>query len=313
MIDRMTMMMDAIKKPCVLRLKLIKNKTPDLIMFVFEGDDDYDFYFHALNLCGFDKPFSHINGSGKDQSVALYSELMEENSDHLANTYFFVDQDYSLFCHSSNNIITLPFYAIENPLSDEKVIRHFLTSTFKFDDKNKNILDAVMNNYTLAKESFYSEMREISIHLYMSRVLGLKVEFPCNEDVFDKINKDSVALKLNGIPEVKERLLTLSDDEKYFYDAICSLDREQLTRGKYVYHFVSVWLIRIKKYIHSRIDSYNAELERKKNDAQGEEMSPLNAIKKLSKTQYEHKDLVIARLVPACQKIPELERFLTKI
>ncbi|HFS7087803.1 TPA: DUF4435 domain-containing protein [Enterobacter hormaechei] len=309
----MAMMMDAIKKPCVLRLKLIKSKASDVIMFVFEGDDDYDFYFHALNLCGFDKEFSHINGSGKDQSVALYTELVNEKSEHLSNTYFFVDQDYSLFCHSSKNIITLPFYAIENPLSDERVVRHFLTSTFRFDDKNKNILDSVMKYYSSAKESFYNEIRELSIHLYMSRILDLKVEFPCNEDVFDKINKDSVVLKLNSIEAVRERIRLLTDDERYFYDAVCSLEREQLTRGKYVFHFVKEWLMRIKKYIHNRIDSYNAELDKKIKNANEVELNELNAIKKISKIQYDHKDVAIARLAPSCQKVTELDRFLADI
>ncbi len=311
--DRMAMMMNAIKKPCVLRLKLIKNKAPEVIMFVFEGDDDYDFYFHALNLCGFNKEFSHINGSGKDQSIALYSELVDENSEHLCNTFFFVDQDYSLFCHSSKNVLTLPFYAIENPLCDERIVRHFLTSTFRFDDKNKNILDSVMKYYSSAKESFYNEIRELSIHLYMSRILDLKVEFPNNEDVFDEINKDTVVLKINSIDSVKERIMSLTDDERYFYDAVCSLEREQLTRGKYVYHFVREWLLRIKKYIHNRIDSFNADLDKKIKNSNEVELNELNAIKKISKIQYEHKDVAIARLAASCQKLPQLERFLAGI
>ncbi|MEZ6926907.1 MULTISPECIES: DUF4435 domain-containing protein [unclassified Aeromonas] len=311
--DRLARMMSAINTPCVLRLKLIKNKNPGEIMFVFEGDDDYDFYFHALNLSGFIKNYSHINGSGKDQSVALFTELSDKDSTHLENTYFFVDQDYSLFCHSAKNIMTLPFYAIESPLSDEKIIRHFLTSTFRFDDKNKKIIDSVMTYYKSAKESFYQEIRELSIQLYMSRVLGLGVEFPCNEDIFEKIDKDSVTLKLKSIELISNRMQSLSDDEKHYYDAVRSLSKEQLTRGKYVYHFVREWLMRIKKYIHNRIDSFNAELDRDIQKAELEKLEELKTIKKINKPQYEHKDLSIARLVPACQKIPELERFITRI
>lgn len=311
MIDRLEMMIGAIKQPCVLRLKLIKNKSPGEVMFVFEGDDDYDFYFHALNSYGFSRNYSHINGSGKDQSIALYSELESESSEYLNNTYFFVDQDYSLFCHDSENMLTLPFYAIENPLSDDRVIKHFLTSTFKFDDSTKKILDSVMAYYASAKESFYNEMREISIQLYMSRVLGLKVQFPCNEAVFSKIDKGSVSLKISSIPEIHQRILSLSDDEIGLYQAVCALNRDQLTRGKYVYHFVSEWLIRIKKYIHGRIDNFNVEVEKDAIKNNGEKLS--TAIKKMSKPQYDHKDLTIARLVPACRKIPEVERFLAGI
>ncbi|WP_323938599.1 DUF4435 domain-containing protein [Aeromonas hydrophila] len=311
--DRLTMMMTAIKTPCVLRLKLIKNKAPGKVMFVFEGDDDYDFYFHALTLNGFKKDYSHINGSGKDQSVALFLELDSSKNEHLDNTYFFVDQDYSLFCHAAKNIMTLPFYAIENPLSDERVIKHFLTSTFRFDDKNKIIIDDAMAYYSQAKESFYSEIRELSIQLYMSRILGLEVEFPCNEDVFDKIEKSSVSLKMKSIDLINEKILTLSDDETYFYNAVCSLSNEQLTRGKYVYHFVSEWLIRIKKYIHNRIDNFNSELDKNIKTAENEALKELKAIKKIKKNQYEHKDLSIAKLVHACYKVPELDIFLSRI
>jgi hypothetical protein len=86
---RFNMMMDAIKKPCVLRLKLIKNKKAGKALFVFEGDDDYDFYHHAITISGFDKEYTHINGAGKNQSISLYEELYKENSDNLQNTYFF--------------------------------------------------------------------------------------------------------------------------------------------------------------------------------------------------------------------------------
>jgi len=312
--ERFKMMMDAIKKPCVLRLKLIKNKSPDNIMFVFEGDDDYDFYFHALNLCSFEKDYSHINGSGKDQSITLYTELKNEGSEYLSKTYFFVDQDYSLFCHSCKNILTLPFYAIENPLADERVIKHFLTSTFRFDEKNKAILECVMQMYIKARDSFYLEIKELSIHLFMARILGLGLEFPNNEEVFDKINKDHVVLKMNGIESVNQRIKTLSPDERAYHDVICSLDKDQLTRGKYVYHFVSEWLIRIKKYIHSRIDNLNAEIEQqKKKTENAEELKELSARKVLAKVQYEHKDVSISKLAPACRKVRELDKFLLSI
>ncbi|AKA92846.1 DUF4435 domain-containing protein [Escherichia coli] len=303
---RFNMMMDAIKKPCVLRLKLIKNKKAGKALFVFEGDDDYDFYHHAITISGFDKEYTHINGAGKNQSISLYEELYKENSDNLKNTYFFVDQDYSTFCYSNKNIVTLPFYAIENPLSDDRVIKHFIISTFKLDERHSKIINSVMGFYSKAKASFYSEIKNISIQLYMSRILGLAIEFPSNHELFEKIEKEKVTLKINEIPAITDRLKKITKDEENYYKVISTLDNDKLTRGKYVYYFVSEWLIRIKKYINSRIDSINNE------SALNSTSSVVNE-KKLSKQQYDHTDLSIARLVPACMKVKELDAFLKRI
>ncbi|MCS5980252.1 hypothetical protein LNO78_04595 [Klebsiella pneumoniae subsp. pneumoniae] len=116
-----------------------------------------------------------------------------------------------------------------------------------------------MENYAKAKASFYKEIKEISVQLYMSRVLGLGVEFPTNNEIFDKIEKDKVTLKIKEIDSISERLHNLSEDEKKYHEVIKALDDDKLTRGKYVYHFVSEWLMRIKKYINSRIENLNNE------------------------------------------------------
>lgn len=302
--NRFNMMMKSIKKPCVLRLKLIKNKKPGKILFVYEGDDDYDFYHHALTLSGFDKEHSHINGSGKDQSVSLYKELEEEKNENLNKTYFFVDQDYSIFSHHNENITTLPFYAIENPLSEARVIKHFIVSTFKFDERHGKILDKIMEDYSQAKDDFYSKIKNLSIQLYMSRILGLGIEFPSNSDVFEKIERNKVILKQTEVAAISERLLNMTPDEQIYYDAIMKLDKDQLTRGKYVYHFVSEWLMRIKKYIHSRIDNINDI---------GEPVDAIANDKPLVKVQYDHTDLSIAKLVTACLRIQQLDSFIQRI
>ncbi|EPF3218359.1 MULTISPECIES: DUF4435 domain-containing protein [Enterobacter cloacae complex] len=300
--SRLEMMLASTKQPCVLRLKLIRDKKNGRPLFVFEGKDDYDFYFHIMNLCGFDKEFSHINGSGKDQSIALYDELTQENHDCLKETYFFVDQDYSLFCYSNKNIFTLPFYAIESPLSDRRIIKHFLTSTFILDEANEKFIDQLMSFYDKAKDSFYEGMRNISIQLYMSRVLGMGVEFPTNEDIFKSINKDGVIFKINEIDVLSERMSRLSDDEIQFYNVISELPDEQLIRGKYVYFFICEWLMKIKKYIHTRIDSAIA--------IDNAKATPLS---KLIKVQYGHQDFSIAKLAPSCKRVTELEPFLKSI
>ncbi|WP_432525958.1 DUF4435 domain-containing protein [Serratia sp. BFP-2025] len=300
--SRFQMMMESMKKPCVLRLKIIKNKTPGKLLFVFEGDDDYDYYYHAMDLHSFDKEFTHINGSGKDQSIALYEELLSENSDSLNATCFFVDQDYSLFCYRNKNIFTLPFYAIENPLSDERIIKHFLISEFKLDESNKALIEQLLVFYRQARNSFYTGMKNISIQLYMARTLGLGIEFPTNNDLFSSISKDIVDFKISEIPQITARLDVMTEDEKYFYRAIVELDEDQLTRGKYVYYFVAEWLIKIKKYINSRIDSAVA--------IDAEKKTPLASV---VKRQYDHHDLSISRLVPSCKRLKGISTFLTSL
>lgn len=64
--------------------------------------------------------------------------------------------------------------------------------------------------------------------------------------------------------------------------------------------------MRIKKYINSRIENLNNE-HKSNND------NPPANDKKLSKQQYDHTDLSIARLVPACMKVTQLESFLKNI
>lgn len=301
-ISRLEMMLASTKQPCVLRLKLIRDKQNGKPLFVFEGKDDYDFYFHIMNLCGFDKDFSHINGSGKEQSVALYEELSQENHDCLKETYFFVDQDYSLFCYSNKNIFTLPFYAIESPLSDRRIIKHFLISTFTLDESHKKLIEQLMSFYDKAKECFYQGIKNISIQLYMSRVLGLGFEFPTNEEIFESITKDKVSFKINEIPVISKRLEQMNDDERVFYDVISTLPDEQLIRGKYVYYFICEWLIKIKKYIHNRIDS-----------AVALNNSSTNPLSKVEKIQYNHQDFSFSKLAPSCKKIHELQPFLNSI
>ncbi|HEC2110117.1 TPA: DUF4435 domain-containing protein [Klebsiella oxytoca] len=300
--SRLSMMVNATKKPCVLRLKLIREKDPERPLFVFEGNDDYDFYFHALHFSEFSREFTHVNGEGKDQSISLFEELVSEHNECLNETYFFVDQDYSLFCYSNRHIFTLPFYAIENPLCDNKVIKHFLTSTFKFDEGNKSLMEQIMKLYTKAKADFFNGIRTISIQLYMSRVLSLGVEFPNNEELFDSIKKDSVTFRISELPEITERLSKMTEDERSLYNSISELSPEQLIRGKYVYHFIKEWLMVIKKYIHARIDS-----------AKAIDKSNSLPISKLVKEQYEHKDLAISRLAPSCGKIKELTAFINSI
>lgn len=300
--NRFKMMMQSMKKPCVLRLKIINNKTPGKLLFVFEGNDDYDYYYHTMNLHSLDREFTHVNGSGKDQSVALYEELLSEGSDNLNDTYFFVDQDYSLFCYRNKNIFTLPFYAIENPLSDEKVIKHFLTSEFRIDESNSSLIEQLLAYYRQAKNSFYIGIRNISIQLYMARILDLRIEFPTPSDLFSSISKDKVDFKINEITEITERLKAMTDDEKYYYQVIIELDQDKLTRGKYVYYFVTEWLMKIKKYIHSRIDSAIA--------IDATKSTPLANI---AKKQYDHNDLSIARLAPSCLRFKEINTFLTNL
>ncbi|CZW30520.1 DUF4435 domain-containing protein [Enterobacter cloacae] len=301
-ISRLEMMLASTKQPCVLRLKLIRDKQDGKPLFVFEGQDDYDFYFHIMNLCGFDRDFSHINGSGKDQSVALYEELSEENHSCLKETYFFVDQDYSLFCYSNKNIFTLPFYAIESPLSDRRIIKHFLVSTFKLDESNRRLIEQLMSFYDKAKNSFYQGIKNISIQLYLSRALGLGIEFPTNEEIFESISKDKVTFKINEIPSIVKQLEESTDEIGVFYDVISNLPNEQLIRGKYVYYFICEWLIKIKKYIHSRIDSAIAL-----------DNSTANPLSKIEKVQYNHQDFSFSKLAPSCKKVKELQPFLNSI
>ncbi|WP_223509990.1 DUF4435 domain-containing protein [Rahnella sp. GSA61A] len=305
--SRLDMMMNAIKKPCVLRLQLIKKKKKEDLLFIFEGDDDYDFYFNAIKACGFDNDFCHINGKGKDQSVTLYYELLNERNINLKNTYFFVDQDYSDVCHQSENIMTLPVYAIENFLSDERVISHFIKTTFKIDEKNKDILHDVMSLYAKAKDSFYSGIRNISIQLYLSRLWGVATEFPNNEELFDNISNDNVIVKFIEIPEVKERFASLTEDEHFLVGAVESLDKDQLTRGKYVFHFVSTWLIKIKRYVNERIQASNTMLMNLPEGEMKKATVPLKSI------QYDHSHLSIAKLSVGCRKVPQLNHFLSLI
>ncbi|HIE0657964.1 TPA: DUF4435 domain-containing protein [Providencia rettgeri] len=300
--NRVTMMMDSMKKPCVLRLKLINNKKSGKLLFVFEGNDDYDYYYHAMNLHSFDREFTHVNGTGKDQSIALYEELLSENSDSLNETYFFVDQDYSLFCYKNKNIFTLPFYSIENPLSDEKVIKHFLVSEFKFDEANEKLIEELITSYRQARTSFYNGIKNISIQLYMARILKLGLEFPTNNELFSSISKNTVDFKINEIPEVTERLNLMTEDEKYFHQAIMELDEDKLTRGKYVYYFVTMWLIKIKKYINDLIDGKFAIDDEKK-----------LSLARVAKKQYDHQDLSIARLAPSCKRFREINSFFTDL
>lgn len=40
----------------------------------------------------------------------------------------------------------------------------------------------------------------------MSRILGLAIEFPSNHELFEKIEKEKVTLKINEIPAITDRL-----------------------------------------------------------------------------------------------------------
>lgn len=295
-------MISSLKSPCVLRMKLIKNKN-EKIIFIFEGDDDYDFYSSVIKYSGFCDEFDHLVGNGKQQLVDLYNELINESQDSdcddsalINDTYFFVDQDYSSYCHIGDNIFTTPYYSIENHLFNERVISHFLKTKFKLNSNDKDIILEITNGFNDIKSEFLKEMKALSTLLYKSRLLNLSYEFPRYSEIIKGINNNSILFKNYSTIRL-EKLLKNKD----VIDIPDDINELNLIRGKYCFYLMKDYLMSVKLKINDYL--HNKKVEEKKQNNELNE--PYRCDIKISDD-----DINILTLSCGCGEIRELNSFL---
>lgn len=272
-------------------------------MFIFEGDDDYDFYSSVIKYSGFCGEFEHLVGNGKKQLVDLYNELLNEsqNSDHedsplINNTYFFIDQDYSSYCHIGDNIFTTPYYSIENHLFNERVISHFLKTKFKLNSNDKNIISEITNGFNDIKSNFSKQIKFLSTLLYKSRLLNLSYEFPRYSEIIGGINNGSISFKKYSTIRL-EKLLKNKD----VIDIPDDINELNLIRGKYCFYLMRDYLISVKSQINDYL--YNKKIIEKKQN--NEPNKPYRCDIKICDD-----DIDILTLSCGCDEIRELNSFL---
>lgn len=248
-----TVLLNAMKKEISSRnpLKqeiLLKTSTFRKI-FIFEGVDDYPVYDEWMKRNSVYIDSGHLVAKGKKQIIELYEHAIKhDDQEILNNCYFFVDHDYDLFEHNSDNIVTLSCYSIENYIINSCSAKSYFKDEFKMDITYSDLLDTIKKDFEHDFKKFNELAKELCKPLFVNHNVNGKAKF--YEKISSVINLEykNINIKENAnfiIYEVNEESENAKDLIKIFNE----LPYERAIKGKYVFEFIKNWLSSLKLHL----------------------------------------------------------------
>lgn len=227
---------------------LLKTSTFDKI-FVFEGIDDYPVYDEWMKRNPTYIKSGHLVAKGKKQIIELYEyAIQHDDQEILGNCFFFVDHDFDIFEHNSDNIVTLSCYSIENYIINSHSTESYLKDEFKMDITRHELFESVKMDFELDFNKFKELAKELCKPLFINHNVNGKAIF------YDKISSViNIEYKKIGINdnakligyEVNKDL----EDVKALLAVFDGLTYERAIKGKYLFEFIKIWLSSLKIHL----------------------------------------------------------------
>ncbi|EIM3162157.1 DUF4435 domain-containing protein [Escherichia coli] len=227
---------------------LLKTSSFDKI-FVFEGVDDYPVYDEWMKHNPEYANAGHLVAKGKKQIIELYEHAIQHNDQEiLSNCYFFVDHDFDLFEHNSDNIVTLSCYSIENYIINSSSTKSYLKDEFKMDITQSDLLARVKKDFESDFQLFQKLAKELCRPLFVNHNANGKTRFYNKISSVINIEYKNISIKDNATLidyEVNED----SEDVKALISFFNELPYERSIKGKYVFEFIKLWLSSLKSHL----------------------------------------------------------------
>lgn len=218
-------------------------------IFVFEGVDDYPVYDEWMKRNPVYIDSGHLVAKGKKQIIELYEHaIMHDDQEILGNCYFFVDHDYDLFEHNSDNIVTLSCYSIENYIINSYSAKSYFKDEFKMDITYSELLDTVKKDFEDDLIKFKRLAKELCRPLFVNHNMNGKAKFYEKISSVINIEYKNISIKENAtliMYEVNEEL----EDVKHLIITFDELPYERAIKGKYVFEFIKNWLSSLRLHL----------------------------------------------------------------
>lgn len=232
---------------------LLKTSIFDKI-FVFEGVDDYPVYDEWMKRNKIYINAGHLIAKGKKQIIELYEHAVQYNDQEILNNcYFFIDHDFDIFEHHSDNIVTLSCYSIENYIINSHSTSSYLKDEFKMDITKSDLLERIKHDFESDFHTFKVLAKELCKPLFVNHNINGKAKF------YDKISS-VISLEYKNIV-IKENAKLIgfevnedSEDVKDMLEMFDRLSYERSIKGKYVFEFIKCWLSSLKSHLSANKD-----------------------------------------------------------
>lgn len=232
---------------------LLKTSIFDKI-YIFEGVDDYPVYDEWMKRNPMYIGAGHLVAKGKRQIIELYEHaILNNDQEILNNCYFFVDHDYDIFEHNSENIVTLSCYSIENYIINSHSANSYFKDEFKMDITKSDLLSAVKKDFESDYRTFLQLAKKLCKPLFVNHNVNGKAKFYEKISSVIELEYKNVRIKDNAkligyevnedSPEVIS-LFAIFDDLPY----------ERAIKGKYVFEFIKCWLSSLKAHLSTNND-----------------------------------------------------------
>ncbi|EPN1930292.1 DUF4435 domain-containing protein [Cronobacter dublinensis] len=227
---------------------LLKTSTFDKI-FIFEGVDDYPVYDEWMKRNPIYLESGHLVAKGKKQIIELYENaLLHADEEILSNCYFFVDHDFDLFEHNTENIVTLSCYSIENYIINTYSTKSYLKDEFKMDITRHDLLERIRRDFESDFQLFNDLAKELCKPLFVNHNINGKAKFYDKISSIISIEYKNITLKNKG-KTIGYEVNTNTEEVKNLIEIFDALPYERAIKGKYVFEFIKHWLFSLKSYL----------------------------------------------------------------
>jgi hypothetical protein len=156
----------------------LRSKTPNIVVCVFEGPEDYPYYDTIISRVNENFEYAPFIANGKDQVLGLRKILSERNGTPDAKVAFFIDHDfdgYKTYSPAGNTYCT-DGYSIENNLCSTTILSKLLSVEYmcvKAGDTSR--IDPIITKIEDRLQEFHSSMHEANLAIFIARKTGIKL------------------------------------------------------------------------------------------------------------------------------------------
>lgn len=230
----------------VLKMELMstKERVPNTLIFVFEGDDDKIVYVHWIQKVAPDLQYEPLPMRGKPKVLRLHDVVLRDRTGLASNVYFFVDRDFDDLQGRtpSASIFMTEHYSVENYLVTCDVLRQFLTNEYHCHG-NPETRATIIEAFEKMYGDFLHIIAEANARMFLARKIGFKGDFPDKLSAFVDVELSVVTRTYEDITKVIKLQREPNEEEKEkWLPEFRALEPSTRFRGKYNYKFFERWL-----------------------------------------------------------------------
>lgn len=245
MSDIVAQMRSSRKSPSVLRLRVlqVRGDRPDLLIFLFEGQDDIAVYEEWIKRIDAKLEYEPISATGKEQVVAFCDELVKAQDPLLRKLFFFVDRDFDEALSHCEMRYELKAHSIETLLCKEDVLENLLMDEFRLNGQVQ-LRSQVATRYLTLLNEFRSVCEPINFQIFVATRRSIDVvRKPEKVSEIADVTLCSVTPAYHDSCDLVELREAIDQSEKEALEAMfLELSLDLRSRGKYCLDFFRKWI-----------------------------------------------------------------------